>query len=52
LLASITKFDLVEIPAVNTDGTIIAGHQRLRLLLELGREREMIDVRVPRRVGP
>jgi len=49
LLASIKKFDLVEIPAVNRDGTIIAGHQRLKLLSELGRGTELIDVRVPSR---
>jgi ParB-like chromosome segregation protein Spo0J len=44
---SLKKFDLVEIPAINTDGIIIAGHQRIRKLLELGRGDEEIDVRVP-----
>ena len=49
LLASIKKFDLVEIPAVNQDDTIIAGHMRLRLLVELGRGDDVIDVRMPSR---
>jgi len=44
---SIKKFDLVEIPAINTDNTLIAGHQRIRKLIEQGREEEEIDVRVP-----
>lgn len=46
---SIDKFDLVEIPAVNADGRIIAGHQRLYLLNLKGRGEEEIDVRVPNR---
>jgi DNA modification methylase len=49
LKKSLTKFDLAEIPAINTDNTILAGHQRLRILTELdGLDRE-IDVRVPNR---
>lgn len=47
LTESLKKFDLVEIPAINQDGTIIAGHQRLRILQALGRGEEEIDVRVP-----
>ena len=47
LTASLEKFDLVEIPAINTDGSIIAGHQRLKIMGILGRGDEMIDVRVP-----
>jgi ParB-like chromosome segregation protein Spo0J len=50
LTASLKKFDLVEIPAVNTDGTILAGHQRLRIMSALGRGEEEIDVRVPDRL--
>jgi len=44
---SLDTFDLVEIPAINTDNTILAGHQRCRKLLEKGRGEEKIDVRVP-----
>ncbi len=49
LSKSLSKFNLVEIPAVNTDGTIIAGHQRLATMKALGRGDEMVDVRVPSR---
>jgi len=47
LKRSLEKFDLVEIPAINTDNTIIAGHQRLKIMALLGRGAEEIDVRVP-----
>lgn len=47
--ASITKFNLVEIPAINTDNTVLAGHARLKILKALGRGQEEIDVRVPSR---
>lgn len=47
LTESIEKFNLVEIPAINTDGTIIAGHQRLAILQALGRGEEVVDVRIP-----
>ncbi len=43
------KFNLVEIPAIDVDNTIIAGHQRLKILILLGRGDEEIDVRVPNR---
>jgi DNA modification methylase len=46
---SLKKFGLVEIPAINTDGTILAGHQRITVLKRLGRGKELIDVRVPNR---
>ncbi len=49
LTQSIQKFGLVEIPAVNTDGKIVAGHQRVAVLQLLGRGREDIEVRVPNR---
>jgi DNA modification methylase len=49
LEASITKFNLVEIPAINTDNTIIAGHARLKIMQLLDRGKEEIDVRVPSR---
>lgn len=49
LINSIEKFNLAEVPAVNTDNIIIAGHQRVKVLMELGRGDELIDVRVPNR---
>ncbi len=49
LINSINKFNLAEIPAINTDNTIIAGHQRIKVLMDLGRGEEWIDVRVPNR---
>ncbi len=49
LKRSLKKFDLAEIPAINTDNTIIAGHQRLKIMQLLGRGKEIIDVRVPNR---
>lgn len=49
LRKSLEKFDLVEIPAINTDGLILAGHQRLHILGLMGRGDEEIDVRVPNR---
>ncbi len=47
--ASITKFNLVEIPAINTDNGVLAGHVRLKIMQALGRGQESIDVRVPSR---
>lgn len=44
---SLKKFDVVEIPAIDTDNTILAGHQRLAVLKLLGRGDEEIEVRVP-----
>lgn len=49
LEASITKFSLAEVPCVNTDNTIVAGHARLKVMQLLGRGQEEIDVRVPNR---
>jgi DNA modification methylase len=49
LKKSFTMFDLVEIPAIDLDGTILAGHQRIKVLKEFGRSKEEIDVRVPNR---
>ena len=49
LTASLEKFNLAEIPAVNTDNTIIAGHQRLAIMKATGRGAEQVDVRVPNR---
>lgn len=47
---SLEKFDLVEIPAINLDNKIIAGHQRMKLMQLLGRGEEEVDVRVPNRM--
>ena len=49
LIRSIDKFNLVEIPAVNTDMTIIGGNQRVSALILADRGDEEIDVRVPNR---
>lgn len=49
LKMSLEKFNLVEIPAIDIDNKIIAGHQRLKVLQLLGRGKEEIDVRVPNR---
>ncbi|MDO7853159.1 DNA modification methylase [Hymenobacter convexus] len=49
LQASLAKFNLVEIPAINTDDVVVAGHQRLAMLIDAGRGDEIIDVRMPNR---
>ncbi len=49
LKKSLEKYNLVEIPVINTDKKVIAGHQRLMILKLIGRENEEIDVRVPNR---
>ncbi len=46
---SLRKFNLAEIPAINTDGMICAGHQRLAIMKALGRGEEETDCRVPNR---
>jgi len=50
LKASLEKFNLVEIPAANLNGTILAGHMRMRIMQVLGRGQEIIDIRVPNRL--
>lgn len=49
LKKSLEKFNLVEIPVIDLDGKILAGHQRLKAMQLLGRGEETIDVRVPNR---
>jgi DNA modification methylase len=49
LKKSLAKFNLVEIPAIDFDEKILAGHQRIKALQLLGREEELIDVRIPNR---
>ncbi len=49
LKRSLKKFNLAELPAINTDGTLVAGNQRVLALSLLGRGAEEIEVRVPNR---
>jgi DNA modification methylase len=49
LKKSLQKYNLVEIPAVDSNGEILAGHQRVLALQLLSRGDEMIDVRIPNR---
>ena len=49
LKQSLQKFNLAEIPAINIDNQIIAGHQRIKILLQLSKNGQTIDVRVPSR---
>lgn len=49
LTESINKFNIAEIPAIDTNNKIVAGHQRMKIMLVLGRGDEEIDVRVPNR---
>lgn len=47
LKISLSKFGLADKPIINTDGTIIGGHQRKRILKELGYKQ--IDCLIPSR---
>lgn len=49
LKRSLRKYNLAELPAINLDGTIVAGHQRIKALHLLGRGDEQIEVRIPNR---
>lgn len=49
LKRSIENMNLVEIPAIDFNGKIVAGHQRVKALQLLGRGDETIDVRIPNR---
>jgi DNA modification methylase len=49
LKRSLEKYNLVEIPAIDLDGSILAGHQRIKVLKILGRGDELIDCRIPNR---
>lgn len=46
---SLSKFRLAEVPVINTNNTILAGHQRIKILAELEGVDKEIDVRVPNR---
>jgi len=49
LKKSLQKFGLVELPVVDADGTIVAGHQRLKVMVMIGRGDDTIEVRVAKR---
>ncbi len=49
LKRSLKKFNVAELPCINTDGTLVAGNQRVLALSLLGRGEEDIEVRVPNR---
>jgi hypothetical protein len=49
LRASLIKFGLAEIPVIDIDNTIIAGHDRIRDLKQRSKGATLIDVRVPNR---
>jgi len=49
LKKSIIKFNYAEIALINTDNTIVAGHQRLKILEEIKGADYVVDVRVPNR---
>lgn len=49
LKKSLQKFDYVEVAAIDYDNTLIAGHQRLRVLRDLKGDDIEIDVRFPNR---
>ena len=49
LQRSLRKYNLAELPCINTDGTLVAGNQRVLALSLLGRDEEEIEVRVPNR---
>lgn len=50
LMRSLKKYNLVELPAIDLNGKILAGHQRIKALQLLGRGNELIDVRQPNRL--
>lgn len=49
LKRSLKKFNVAELPCINTDGTLVAGNQRVLALSLLGRDEEKIEVRIPNR---
>ena len=49
LKKSLERFGLAEIPVINLDNKIVAGHQRLKIMQALGQGDEYIDVRIPNR---
>jgi DNA modification methylase len=43
------KFNVVTLPEIDADGTLLSWHQRLKAMLAMGRGDEEIEVRVPNR---
>lgn len=50
LMASLQKFNYVELVAVNLDGSILAGHMRIAAMKKLGWGNDSIEVRIPSRM--
>src|SRR5689334_13214769 len=49
LKESLRKFGLAEVPILNYDNVLIAGHQRYDQLCELRKKDSLVDVRKPDR---
>jgi len=49
LKRSLKKFNVAELPCINTDGTLVVGNQRVLALSLLGKGEDEIEVRVPSR---
>lgn len=49
LKRSLKKFNIAELPCINTDGTLVCGNQRVLALSLLGRDHEEIEIRIPNR---
>ncbi len=50
LRTSLECLNLMSIPVIDADNTIISGHQRMKIMQALGRGEEIIDVRAPNRI--
>lgn len=50
LMESFRRFNYVELCVVNEDNTVVAGHQRLKIMMDLWGKDKEIEVRVPNRV--
>lgn len=46
---SINTLGFIEIPVIDTNNRLLAGHKRTESMIRLGRKNETIDVRVPNR---
>ena len=49
LRTSLEHLNLMSIPVIDMDNTIISGHQRMKIMQLLNRGEEIIDVRMPNR---
>lgn len=49
LRRSLENFNLAEVPVINTDNSLLAGHQRTKILADIEGNDFVIDVRVPNR---